>query len=105
MSRLRRGMTAIVITASTDPAWVRPMATFRSRGIGCVAVTVDADAYERVARDEDARMAGRPPWQPDAETVEVRAKRARALRHALAEFELRSYAVTPGRPLGEILIG
>jgi uncharacterized protein (DUF58 family) len=105
MSRLRRGMTAIVITASTDPAWVRPMATFRSRGIGCVAVTVDADAYERVARDEDARTAGRPPWQPDAETVEVRAKRARALRHALAEFELRSYHVTPGRPLGEILIG
>ena len=31
------------------------------------------------------------------------AKRMRALRHALAEYELRSYAVTPGRELGEVL--
>jgi uncharacterized protein (DUF58 family) len=105
MSRLRRGMTAIVITASLDSAWVRPLSTFRSRGIGCVAVTVDADAYERLARDEEARMAGRPPWEPDPATAEARAKRVRALRHALAEYELRSYNVTPGRPLGEILIG
>jgi uncharacterized protein (DUF58 family) len=105
MSRLRRGMTAIVVTASLDSAWVRPLSTFRSRGIGCVAVTVDADAYERLARDEEARMAGRPPWEPDPATAEARAKRVRALRHALAEYELRSYNVTPGRPLGEILIG
>src|SRR5438045_557914 len=29
--RLRRGMTAMVITPSTDPAWVRPIAALRSR--------------------------------------------------------------------------
>jgi hypothetical protein len=104
-SRLRRGMTAIVITASQDATWVRPLSTFRSRGIGCVAVTIDADAYERLARDDEARSAGRPPWQPDEQAAEQRAKRARALRHALAEFELRTYNVTPNRPLGEILIG
>jgi uncharacterized protein (DUF58 family) len=105
VSRLRRGMTAIVITASLDSRWVRPLATFRSRGIGCVAVTVDADAYERNAREEEARMNGRPPYVPDPETVEARAKRSRALRHALAEYELRTYTLTPGRPLGEVLIG
>jgi uncharacterized protein (DUF58 family) len=105
VSRLRRGMTAIVITASLDTAWVRPLATFRGRGIGCVAVTVDADAYERHARDEEARMNGRPPYEPDARTREARAQRVRALRHALAEYELRTYSIAPERPLGEILIG
>jgi hypothetical protein len=29
----------------------------------------------------------------------------RALRHALAEYELKTYLVTPGRPLGEMLSG
>jgi hypothetical protein len=29
----------------------------------------------------------------------------RALRHALAEYELPSYLITPGRPLGEVLVG
>jgi hypothetical protein len=105
VSRLRRGMTAIVVTASLETSWVRPLATFRARGIGCVAVTVDADAYERHARDEEARMHGQPPWEPDAATVEARGKRVRALRHALAEYELRTYTLTPGRPLGEVLIG
>ena len=38
-----------------------------------------------------------------AAVLEMVAKRGRALRHALAEYELRSYVITPGRPLGEIL--
>ncbi len=37
------------------------------------------------------------------EDAELAAKRARAIRHALAEYELPSYPVTPGRPLGEAL--
>ena len=40
--RLRRGMTAIVITPSTDGTWIRPIASLRSRGIATVVVTVDA---------------------------------------------------------------
>ena len=40
---------------------------------------------------------------PDAAAEELAAKRARALQHALAEYELRSYVITPGRALGEIL--
>ena len=27
----------------------------------------------------------------------------RALRHALAEYELKTYTVVPGKPLGEVL--
>jgi hypothetical protein len=52
----------------------------------------------------EARMSGRPAWEPDAATLEQRAKRVRALRHALAEFELKSYNVVPERPLGEVLV-
>ena len=43
------------------------------------------------------------PSRSDVEADELAAKRARALRHALAEYELKSFVVTPGRPLGEIL--
>ena len=75
------------------------------------------DARRRLRR-RDARRAGLRPHRtarprprptgesraPDAEREELAAKRTRALRHALAEYELRSYVVTPGRPLGEILV-
>ena len=102
VGRLRRGMTAVVITPSVDPGWVRPVATLRSRGVGCVAVTIDAEGYDRFGRpgapDPDDATAAADPVQ------EARAKRARALRHALAEFELRVVTVTPARPLGEVLI-
>lgn len=88
VGRLRRGMTAVIITASLDPAWVRALATLRARGVACVVVTLDPGTFE------SSTVSGE---------VELAAKRARALRHALAEYELPAYAVTPGRPLGEIL--
>jgi uncharacterized protein (DUF58 family) len=100
--RLRRGMTAVVITASLDPSWVRPLASLRSRGVTCVVVTLDAAAYERIEKEARAEATGEP-YEPDEEALELAAKRARALRHALAEYELRSFVVTPGRALGEIL--
>ena len=102
VGRLRRGMTAVVITSSLDPSWVRPLASLRARGVSCVAITLDAAAYERVAREAAASVAG-DAHRVDPEAEEAVAKRARALRHALAEYELPSYHVTPGRPLGEIL--
>jgi uncharacterized protein (DUF58 family) len=100
--RLRRGMTAVVITSSLDPSWVRPLASLRSRGVTCVVVTLDAAAYERIEKEARAEAAGEP-YEPDEAAVELAAKRARALRHALAEYELRSFVITPGRALGEIL--
>jgi uncharacterized protein (DUF58 family) len=103
--RLRRGMTVVVITPAADTEWVRPLGTLRSRGVSCVAVTLDSAAYERVAAEERARIDGRPLMPPDPTAEEQRAKRARALRHALAEYELPNHHVTPGRALGEVLVG
>ena len=60
----------------------------RSRGIGVVVVLLDASAFEVPA---------------DAEQAELIAQRERALRHALAEYELPTYVVGPGRDLGEVL--
>ena len=103
-ARLRRGITAIVITASTDPAWVRPIAALRTRGIGTVVVTLDAAAADALDRAHRARL-GEPVVEPDHQVLEQRAQRARALRHALAEFELKVHPTTPGRPLAETLAG
>lgn len=102
VGRLRRGMTAVVITPSLDPSWVRPLASLRTRGVACVVITFDIVAYDQAARESAAAVFG--PQEPVApsEAAAV-AKHARALRHALAEYELPSYLVTPGRPLGEIL--
>jgi uncharacterized protein (DUF58 family) len=102
VGRLRRGMTAVIITASLDPAWVRPLAALRTRGVACVVVTVDAPAYAKLAADALAASTGETV-APDTEADEMAAKRVRALRHALAEYELRSYAITPGVALGEAL--
>ena len=95
-------MTAVIITASLDPAWVRPLAALRTRGVACVVVTLDSAAFAKFASDAEATANGETA-PVDVEADELAAKRARALRHALAEYELRSYTITPGRALGEAL--
>jgi uncharacterized protein (DUF58 family) len=102
VGRLRRGMTAVVITPSVDPSWVRPLASLRTRGVACVVVTFDIAAYDQAPRTAAATVSGEYVVLDPVE-AEAAAKRARALRHALAEYELPSYLITPGRPLGEIL--
>ena len=87
--RLRRGMTAVVVTPTLDPAFVRPLGILRSRGIGVVVVLLEAAAF---APDADG-----------ADLDDLR-QRGRAMRHALAEFELPAWVVGPGRPLGEVLV-
>ena len=81
-------MTAVVISASLETDWVRPLAALRTRGVACVVVTLDPVAYAGVA---------------DSERSASDAKRARALRHALAEYELRTVAIAPGQALAEAL--
>jgi uncharacterized protein (DUF58 family) len=81
---LRRGMSAIVITAATEPGWVRPLATLRPRGIGCQVVWLDPGAFARHAAAREERL-GDP------------------VQHA--EFDIRIHAVPPGVPLGEVLVG
>jgi hypothetical protein len=94
-------MTAVIITPSLDPSWVRPLAALRGRGVACVVLTLDAAAYDRAANPPAATVDGVAPRPPGPE--DDTAKRARALRHALAEYELAAFTITPGRPLGEIL--
>jgi uncharacterized protein (DUF58 family) len=88
VNRLRRGMTAIVITASQDPSFVRPLSALRARGIGTVVISLDAPAYEAPA---------------DEAAADVARKHARALRHTLAEFQIPTYTVGPTQPLAEAL--
>jgi uncharacterized protein (DUF58 family) len=88
VGRLRRGMTAVVISATHDPAFIRPLATLRTRGVGVVVVSLDPASF------------GPPADRDEAEALR---QHARALRHALAEYELPTYVLGPGRPLGEVL--
>jgi hypothetical protein len=100
--RIRRGMTAVVVTPSLDRSWVKPLATLRSRGVACVVVSIDVDAYAGYARDQELRRAGRPLPARDGADEEHGAAR-RALRHALTEFEVSVFTVTPAKALGELL--
>jgi uncharacterized protein (DUF58 family) len=100
--RLRRGMTAVLITPSVDRSWVRPIAALRTRGIASVVVTLDAAAADRLDR-EDRRRRGERVVEPTSEAEEQRAQHARALRHSLSEYELRVHSLTPGRSLAEAL--
>ena len=103
--RIRRGMTAVVITPSLDRVWVKPLSTLRARGVSCVVVTFDVDAFDRYPHDEALRRRGLPPEPGDPELTASRQQAQRALRHALAEFDVRMHTVTPGRPLGALLVG
>jgi len=101
IGRLKRGMTAIVVTASQDPSFIRPLATLRGRGIAAVVVLLDPDAFARAALD--AGTADAPPASRSLQEAEVQRQKARAIRYALAEYELPTYVVGPGRPLAEVL--
>lgn len=100
IGRLRRGMTAVVITAAQDPSFIRPLASLRGRGIATVVVLLDPVAFERFSADGTGDGSRASVHGGDGD---LRAQRARALRFALAEYDLPTYVVGPGRPLGEVL--
>jgi uncharacterized protein (DUF58 family) len=101
--RIRRGMTAVVITPSLERDWVKPLAALRSRGVGCVVVSFDIADFERFARDEELRLHGLPPEPIDPVAEAARMQRVRALRHALSEFDVEVHTAQPARSLGEAL--
>jgi uncharacterized protein (DUF58 family) len=105
LPRIRRGMTAIVITASLDRAWVKPLATLRTRGVGCVVISLDVPAFERHFRELSAAQSGSTPSTvaPDAAESSTAAQQWRALRHALAEYDIPVYVVGPTTPLAKAL--
>ena len=95
LSRMRRGMTAIVVTPSLDRDWVRPLAELRARGVAAMACVVDPLAHEELTRS----VRGEPPLaDPERDAL---SRDLRALRHALAEHELSSWVLVPGVALGE----
>jgi uncharacterized protein (DUF58 family) len=105
LPRLRRGMTALVITPSLSRDWIRPLATLRGRGVAAAVCHLDVEAYAQVgasrapSRGSTEGVAGVTMTDDDEVTRE-----ARAVRHALAEYDLRLYPIVPGRPLGELLM-
>jgi uncharacterized protein (DUF58 family) len=107
--RIRRGMTAVVITPSLDRTWVKALATLRARGVACVVVTFDTLAYARFASVEDRLRKGLPP-EPEvgeaaAAAAEARREATIALRHAVAELDVKVHTVVPARALGGQLAG
>jgi uncharacterized protein (DUF58 family) len=101
--RIRRGMTAVVITPSLERDWVKPLAALRSRGVGCVVVSFDVADFERFVRDEELRLHGLPPEPIDPVAEAARTQRVRALRHALSEFDVEVHTAHPAHSLGEAL--
>jgi uncharacterized protein (DUF58 family) len=106
--RIRRGMTAIVITASLNREWVKPLAALRTRGVGCVVISLDTPAFERyheeLARNSAAAPADAAPADEHAsDEVTSSAQQWRALRHALAEYDIAVYVVGPTTPLAKAL--
>jgi hypothetical protein len=91
-------MTAVIVTPSLSRDWVRPLSALRTRGVACVVVHLDAIAYA----DRQRGLRRLPPASPEAREAELRAQRA--VRHALAEYDIPTHAVVPGRPLGEQLV-
>ena len=96
VGRLRRGMTAVVITPSLDPSWVRPLAACGRAASPASWSPSTPRPTTALARGGRAAAERRDAVESTPRPTSCAAKRARALRHALAEYELPSYAVTPG---------
>ena len=87
-------MTAVVVTPSLDRSWIRALAALRSRGVAAVVVTVDAASYERAAQ---------PGRRGSGDELTNESAQWRALRFALAEYDLKACKVSAGDDLGTVL--
>jgi uncharacterized protein (DUF58 family) len=93
LPKLRRGMTAVVVTASRDRQWVLALTSLRARGVTAAVVALDAASYE---------TAGRLHRTPGPQADQA-AQEQRALRFALAEHDVKAYEVHAGDNLGAVL--
>jgi hypothetical protein len=98
VGRLRRGMSAIVITPSLDRDWVRPLTALRGRGVETMIVLLDPLAFAAVERREKGLL------ELEADDVADEERQARALRHALAEHDLTWNLILPGEPIAAQLV-
>jgi hypothetical protein len=94
LPRLRRGMTAVIVTASRERRWVRTLTSLRARGVTAAVVALDAASYEYNVPQ---------PRQVDPEG-DAAAQEQRALRFALAEYDVKTYEVHAGDNLGAVLV-
>ena len=98
VGRLRRGMSAVIVTPSLERDWVRPLSGLRGRGVEVVIVLLDPIAFAAVER----RDRGLPELDDEATAAEQRA--ARALRHTLAEHDFTWNSILPGEPIAAQLV-
>jgi uncharacterized protein (DUF58 family) len=98
VGRLRRGMSAVIVTPSLERDWVRPLSGLRNRGVETVILLLDAPGFAAVERLEK----GLP--EPDDEAIAAEQRAARALRHALTEYDLVWNAILPGEPIAAQLV-
>ena len=92
LPKLRRGMTAVVGTASRDRHWVRALTTLRARGVAAAVVTLDSASYAAAGR-----------MRRRTESDEAAGQEQRALRFALAEYDVKAYEVRAHDELGAVL--
>jgi uncharacterized protein (DUF58 family) len=98
IGRLRRGMTAIVISPSTDRSWIRPLVALRGRGVKVVLTLLEGEAFD----EQHRRMRRLPPLE--ATELEARRRAQRAMLHEVAEQDLDHVTLGPARPLAEQLV-
>jgi uncharacterized protein (DUF58 family) len=91
--KLRRGMTAVVVTASRERRWVRALTSLRARGVAAAVVALDAASYD---------VAGRHRRSGEAD-ADLASQEQRALRFALAEYDIECHEVRAGDNLGAVL--
>jgi hypothetical protein len=103
VGRLRRGMTAIIITASLDPHWVRPLHGLRERGVEAFVILLDAPAFAAYT-EHDQRAMSQQALNVQRTVREESLRAQRAVRHALAEHDLRWLNVEPSEPLAAQLV-
>ena len=66
-------------------------------------MSLDVAAFEQQALEDETPYWARPAPPLPAEHLDGRAQERRALRYALAEFDIPSYTAEPSRRLGELL--
>jgi uncharacterized protein (DUF58 family) len=93
LPQLRRGMTAVVVTASRERRWVRALTSLRARGVASAVIALDAASYDVAGRRRRSSEAA-----PDLASQEQR-----ALRFALAEYDIKCHEVHAGDNLGAVL--
>ena len=96
--RMYRGTVVVAITPSLDPAWVRPLAALRERGVSAVACFVDPLSHA------ERSLAAQQVAVPDAVLSDRLRRDRRALQHALAEHDVPCHTLVAGVPLAEQLL-